>query len=121
MSERMQKMVEDSRADLSNLRAKMKLLQKHQVFEAEILAHSRIISSVLQVRAGEEDDSGGEDHCTETSPCSVPLDRQGAGLPSPPEVQGGPEERRFPGPPLGGAEEGHGHQRESSGGQQGLS
>lgn len=50
----MQKMVEDSRADLSNLRAKMKLLQKHQVFEAEILAHSRIISSVLQVRADEE-------------------------------------------------------------------
>lgn len=50
MSERMQKMAEDERADLSNLQAKMKLLQKHQVFEAEILAHGKIISSVLQVR-----------------------------------------------------------------------
>lgn len=46
----MQKMAEDERADLSNLQAKMKLLQKHQVFEAEILAHGKIISSVLQVR-----------------------------------------------------------------------
>ncbi|XP_044022541.1 spectrin beta chain, non-erythrocytic 5 isoform X2 [Siniperca chuatsi] len=52
VSERMQKMAEDGKADLSNLQAKMKLLQKHQVFEAEILAHSEIISSVLQ--AGEE-------------------------------------------------------------------
>lgn len=50
VSERMQKMAEDGKADLSNLQAKMKLLQKHQVFEAEILAHSEIISSVLQVR-----------------------------------------------------------------------
>ncbi|XP_028251320.1 spectrin beta chain, non-erythrocytic 5 [Parambassis ranga] len=52
VSERMQKMAEDSKADLSNLQTKMKLLQKHQVFEAEILAHSKIISSVLQ--AGDE-------------------------------------------------------------------
>ncbi|XP_071354370.1 spectrin beta chain, non-erythrocytic 5 [Trachinotus anak] len=52
VSERMQKMAEDGKADLSNLQTKMKLLQKHQVFEAEILAHSEIISSVLQ--AGEE-------------------------------------------------------------------
>ncbi|XP_036927334.1 spectrin beta chain, non-erythrocytic 5 isoform X2 [Acanthopagrus latus] len=52
VSERMQKMAEDGKADLSNLHAKMKLLQKHQVFEAEILAHSEIISSVLQ--AGKE-------------------------------------------------------------------
>ncbi|XP_026156546.1 spectrin beta chain, non-erythrocytic 5 isoform X2 [Mastacembelus armatus] len=52
VSERMQKMVEDSKADLSNLQTKMKLLQKHQVFEAEILAHSEIIRSVLL--AGEE-------------------------------------------------------------------
>ncbi|XP_023280049.1 spectrin beta chain, non-erythrocytic 2-like [Seriola lalandi dorsalis] len=52
VSERMQKMAEDGKADLSNLQTKMKLLQKHQVFEAEILAHSEIISSVL--RAGEE-------------------------------------------------------------------
>ena len=50
VSERMQKMSEDGKADLSNLQTKMKLLQKHQVFEAEILAHSEIISSVLQVR-----------------------------------------------------------------------
>ncbi|XP_069573815.1 spectrin beta chain, non-erythrocytic 5 [Brachyistius frenatus] len=47
VSERMQKMAEDGKADLSNLQTKMKLLQKHQVFEAEILAHSEIISSVL--------------------------------------------------------------------------
>ncbi|XP_035529504.1 spectrin beta chain, non-erythrocytic 5 [Morone saxatilis] len=52
VSERMQKMAEDGKADLSNLQAKMKLLQKHQVFEAEILAHREIISSVLQ--AGKE-------------------------------------------------------------------
>ncbi|KAG7215088.1 hypothetical protein INR49_011666 [Caranx melampygus] len=52
VSERMQKMAEDGKADLSSLQTKMKLLQKHQVFEAEILAHSEIISSVLQ--AGEE-------------------------------------------------------------------
>lgn len=50
MSERMQKMHEDSKMDLSNLQAKMKLLQKHQVFEAEILAHDKIIVSVEQVR-----------------------------------------------------------------------
>ncbi len=50
VSERMQKMVEYDKADLSNLQAKMKLLQKHQVFEAEILAHSETIRSVLLVR-----------------------------------------------------------------------
>ena len=53
MSERMQKMAEDGKADLSSLQTKMKLLQKHQVFEAEILAHSEIISTVLQVRHDE--------------------------------------------------------------------
>lgn len=53
VSERMQKMAEDDRADLSNLQAKLKLLQKHQVFEAEILAHGEIISLVLQVRRDE--------------------------------------------------------------------
>ncbi|XP_022067652.2 spectrin beta chain, non-erythrocytic 5 isoform X2 [Acanthochromis polyacanthus] len=52
VSERMQKMAEDGTADLSNLQTKMKLLQKHQVFEAEILAHSEIIDSVL--KAGTE-------------------------------------------------------------------
>lgn len=50
VSERMQKMAEDSKADLSNLQTKMKLLQKHQVFEAEILSHHEIISNVLLVR-----------------------------------------------------------------------
>lgn len=49
VSDWMMKMAEDNRADLSNMRAKMKLLQKHQVFEAEILAHENIIASVLQV------------------------------------------------------------------------
>lgn len=52
VSERMQKMQEDSKMDLSNLQAKMKLLQKHQVFEAEIMAHDKIIDSVQQVRPG---------------------------------------------------------------------
>lgn len=50
VSERMQKMAEDHRADLTNLQAKMKLLQRHQVFEAQILAHGKTIASVLQVR-----------------------------------------------------------------------
>lgn len=35
--------------DMSNLQTKMKILQKHQVFEAEILAHGNIIESVQQV------------------------------------------------------------------------
>ncbi|XP_049319614.1 spectrin beta chain, non-erythrocytic 5 isoform X1 [Astyanax mexicanus] len=48
ISERMQKLQEDSKVDLSNLKTKMKLLQKHQVFEAEILAHGKIIESVQQ-------------------------------------------------------------------------
>ncbi|KAF7704200.1 hypothetical protein HF521_021272 [Silurus meridionalis] len=52
VSEHMQKMQEDSKMDLSNFQAKMKLLQKHQVFEAEILAHGKIIDSVQQT--GEE-------------------------------------------------------------------
>lgn len=45
----MLKMQEDTKKDLSNLQTKMKLLQKHQVFEAEILAHNKIIESVQQV------------------------------------------------------------------------
>ncbi|XP_066510159.1 spectrin beta chain, non-erythrocytic 5 [Hoplias malabaricus] len=48
ISERMQKLQDDSKMDLSNLQTKMKLLQKHQVFEAEILAHGKIIESVQQ-------------------------------------------------------------------------
>ncbi|XP_024910886.1 spectrin beta chain, non-erythrocytic 5 isoform X2 [Cynoglossus semilaevis] len=48
VSERMLKMTEAGKAELSDLQTKMKLLQKHQVFEAEILAHSEIINSVMQ-------------------------------------------------------------------------
>ncbi|MGH0174376.1 UNVERIFIED_CONTAM: hypothetical protein FKN15_008679 [Acipenser sinensis] len=51
IAERMEKLQEDSRKDLSELRVKMKLLQKHQAFEAEILAHTEIIAAVQQ--AGE--------------------------------------------------------------------
>ncbi|XP_076022140.1 spectrin beta chain, non-erythrocytic 5 [Genypterus blacodes] len=47
VSERMQNMAEGGKMDLSSLQTKLKLLQKHQVFEAEILAHSKIINSVL--------------------------------------------------------------------------
>ena len=53
VSERMQKMQENSKMDLSNLQTKMKMLQKHQVFEVEILAHGRIIDSVQQVGTGQ--------------------------------------------------------------------
>ncbi|XP_063040192.1 spectrin beta chain, non-erythrocytic 5 [Engraulis encrasicolus] len=48
VSERMQKMQEDTKLDMSTLQTKMKMLQKHQVFEAEILAHSKIIEAVKQ-------------------------------------------------------------------------
>ncbi|KAJ8289416.1 hypothetical protein GJAV_G00001060 [Gymnothorax javanicus] len=48
ISDRMQQLQEDSKRDLSDLHMKLKLLQKHQVFEAEILAHHEIISSVQQ-------------------------------------------------------------------------
>lgn len=46
----MNKIQDDSEVDLSSLETKMKILQKHQVFEAEILAHGKIIESVQQVR-----------------------------------------------------------------------
>ncbi|XP_052001180.1 spectrin beta chain, non-erythrocytic 5 [Xyrauchen texanus] len=52
ITDRMNKIQEDSKMDLSNLQAKMKILQKHQVFEAEILAHGKIIDSVQ--KAGNE-------------------------------------------------------------------
>ncbi|XP_066550797.1 spectrin beta chain, non-erythrocytic 5 [Amia ocellicauda] len=52
ISERMQKLQDDSKKDLSDLQVKMKLLQKHQAFEAEILAHDEIIASVQ--KTGEE-------------------------------------------------------------------
>lgn len=46
ISERMQKLEDPSIQDPSNLQDKMKLLQKHQVFEAEILANEEIITDV---------------------------------------------------------------------------
>ncbi|NXF42508.1 SPTN5 protein, partial [Oceanites oceanicus] len=46
ISERMQKLEDPSVQDPSNLQDKMKLLQKHQVFEAEILANEEIITDV---------------------------------------------------------------------------
>ncbi|KAK2878694.1 hypothetical protein Q8A67_019485 [Cirrhinus molitorella] len=52
ITDRMNKIQEDSKMDMSNLQTKMKILQKHQVFEAEILAHGKIIESVQ--RAGND-------------------------------------------------------------------
>lgn len=49
ISERMQKLEDPSIQDPSNLQDKMKLLQKHQVFEAEILANEEIITAVNKV------------------------------------------------------------------------
>uniref|UniRef100_A0A8C3KKS8 Calponin-homology (CH) domain-containing protein n=1 Tax=Calidris pygmaea TaxID=425635 RepID=A0A8C3KKS8_9CHAR len=48
ISERMQKLEDPSVQDPSNLQDKMKLLQKHQVFEAEILANEEIIIAVTK-------------------------------------------------------------------------
>ncbi|XP_059505307.1 spectrin beta chain, non-erythrocytic 5 isoform X2 [Stegostoma tigrinum] len=48
ISERMKKLKDNSSADVSDLQAKLKLLQKHQAFEAEILAHEAIITSVTE-------------------------------------------------------------------------
>ncbi|NXA14483.1 SPTN5 protein, partial [Sapayoa aenigma] len=46
ITERMQKLEDPSIQDPSNLQDKMKMLQKHQVFEAEILANEDIITAV---------------------------------------------------------------------------
>ncbi|XP_061467332.1 spectrin beta chain, non-erythrocytic 5 [Rhineura floridana] len=46
IDERMQKLEDPSFQNLSSLNDKMKLLQKHQVFEAEILAHKDLIPTV---------------------------------------------------------------------------
>ncbi|NXP72171.1 SPTN5 protein, partial [Ramphastos sulfuratus] len=46
IGERMQKLEDPSIQDPSSLQDKMKLLQKHQVFEAEILANEEIITGV---------------------------------------------------------------------------
>ncbi|XP_026142105.1 spectrin beta chain, non-erythrocytic 5 isoform X1 [Carassius auratus] len=51
ITDRMNK-TQDSKIDMSDLQTKMKILQKHQAFEAEILAHGNIIESVQQ--AGNE-------------------------------------------------------------------
>ncbi|XP_061199763.1 spectrin beta chain, non-erythrocytic 5 [Neopsephotus bourkii] len=48
ISERMQKLEDPSMQDPSSLQDKMKLLQKHQVFEAEILANEEIITAVYK-------------------------------------------------------------------------
>ncbi|XP_078419413.1 spectrin beta chain, non-erythrocytic 5 [Cetorhinus maximus] len=48
ISERMKKLKDNSSADISDLQGKLKLLQKHQAFEAEILAHQAIITSVTE-------------------------------------------------------------------------
>ncbi|XP_069714086.1 spectrin beta chain, non-erythrocytic 5 [Phaenicophaeus curvirostris] len=45
ISERMKKLEDPSTQDPSNMQVKMKLLQKHQVFEAEILANEEIITA----------------------------------------------------------------------------
>jgi len=45
----MQKLEDPSIQDPSSLQDKMKLLQKHQVFEAEILANEEIITAVNKV------------------------------------------------------------------------
>ncbi|XP_063174452.1 spectrin beta chain, non-erythrocytic 5 [Candoia aspera] len=50
IDERMQKMKDPSFQNFSKLCDKMKLLQKHQVFEAEILAHKDIIATVNMAR-----------------------------------------------------------------------
>lgn len=46
---RLQKLEEPSLQHLNNLNEKMKLLQKHQAFEAEILAHQDLITTVNMV------------------------------------------------------------------------
>lgn len=50
IEERMQKLQDLSFQNLGNLSDKMKLLKKHQAFEAEILAHKDLIAAVNMVR-----------------------------------------------------------------------
>nr|XP_016847800.1 PREDICTED: spectrin beta chain, non-erythrocytic 5 [Anolis carolinensis] len=52
IDERMQKLEDSSFQNPSNLRDKMKLLQKHQVFETEILAHEDLIATVNMIGGG---------------------------------------------------------------------
>ncbi|XP_072283741.1 spectrin beta chain, non-erythrocytic 5 [Pyxicephalus adspersus] len=48
INERMQKLDDEAYQGSQDLQSKLKLLQKHQVFEAEILAHETIIQAVIQ-------------------------------------------------------------------------
>uniref|UniRef100_H3BEP2 Spectrin beta, non-erythrocytic 5 n=1 Tax=Latimeria chalumnae TaxID=7897 RepID=H3BEP2_LATCH len=49
IGEQMQKLQDSSQMDINNLQDKLKLLQKHQTFEAEILAHEEIITGVNSI------------------------------------------------------------------------
>lgn len=49
IEERIQKLEDSPFQSLSNLSDKMKLLQKHQAFETEILAHMDLIATVNMV------------------------------------------------------------------------
>lgn len=107
VSDWMMKMAEDNRADLSNMQAKMKLLQKHQVFEAEILAHENIITSVLQVMGrfwdGRENIARGNHARSLVISSLLSLEWRDIGLHSSLSIQGGPADGSRPGGPLGGA------------------
>ncbi|XP_030069558.1 spectrin beta chain, non-erythrocytic 5 [Microcaecilia unicolor] len=48
ISERMQQLEDTGHQDISELQDKLKLLQKHQVFEVEILAHEEIITAIIK-------------------------------------------------------------------------
>ncbi|XP_053330428.1 spectrin beta chain, non-erythrocytic 5 [Spea bombifrons] len=48
INERMQMLDDNTHQSLTDLQSKLKLLQKHQVFEAEILAHEKIIQDVTE-------------------------------------------------------------------------
>lgn len=49
IDERLQKLEDPSLQHLNNLKEKLKLLQKHQAFEAEIMAHQDLITTVNMV------------------------------------------------------------------------
>lgn len=49
INERMQTLDDDTQQGSTDIQSKLKLLQKHQVFEAEILAHEKTIQDVTEV------------------------------------------------------------------------
>ncbi|XP_075699620.1 spectrin beta chain, non-erythrocytic 5 [Rhinoderma darwinii] len=49
INERMQMLDDDSQQSSTDIQSKLKLLQKHQVFEAEILAHEKTIQDVTEM------------------------------------------------------------------------